>query len=147
MIVIATDNAAKVDITLQNPPRPLTRYTLLHTQLPILSPVDTANRTSTMRSYYLPFHFAVICHAIGVLECMVQHGLDATQSDTKGNNVLHTLINISSQQKRKDSENVAAMYHLLTTLISDHNLKLCLHQEDAMGLRPLELVASLGQFH
>ena len=147
MIAIATDNAAKVDIILQNPPRPSTKCTLLHTQLSVLSPMDATNRTSSMRSFYIPFHFAVICHAIGVVQRMVQHGLDVTQSDTRGNDVLHTLINISSQQKRKDSANVTAMYHLMTTLISDHNLKLCLHQEDARGLRPLELAASLGQFH
>ena len=146
MVAIATDNAAKVDSILQNPPRPSTKGTLLHTPLPVVSPTDTANCISTARSPLLPFHFAVICHAIGVVKYMIQHGVDVTQIDTMGNNVIHTLINVSSQQKRKDRENIVAMYHLLITLISDHNTKLCLLQEDAVGLRPLELAASLGNF-
>ena len=79
MIAIATDNAAKVDIIIQNPPSPSTKYTLLHTQLSVLSPMDTTNQTITVRSYYQPFHFAVVYHAIGVGECMVQHGVDDTK--------------------------------------------------------------------
>ena len=35
---------------------------------------------------------------------MVQHGVDVTQIDDLGNNVLHTLINVSIQRRRKDYE-------------------------------------------
>ena len=146
MMAISTDNATKVDGILQNLPTLSTKSTLLHTQLYVLSNLNTANRKSTTRTPFLPFHFAVICHAKGVVRCMVQHGVDVTQIDDLGNNVLHTLINVSTQRRRKDYEYITDIYHLLMTLFSEHSVKFCLHHEDAKGLRPLELAASLGHF-
>ena len=144
MTAMSTDNVLQVDGILHNPPHPSTKYTLLHTQLPVLSPSDTANRRSTQKTRFLPFHFAVICHAQDVVRCMVQHGVNVTQIDDNGDNVLHTLINVSTQQLRKNREYIVDTYDLLMTLFSEHSIKFCLHHEDAKGLRPLELAASLG---
>ena len=144
MTAISTDNVTQVDGILHNPPHPSTKSTLLHTQLPVLSPSDTANGRSTQKTRFLPFHFAVICHAKDVVRCMVQHGVDVTQIDDNGDNVLHTLNNASTQQLRNNREYIVDTYDLLMTLFSEHSIKFCLHHEDAKGLRPLELAASLG---
>ena len=152
MTAISTDDAAKVDYILHNPPRHSTKATLLHTHLSVLPPLDqrlnavTTNRKTTSRTRFLPFHFAVICYARDVIKCMVQNRVDVTQIDDKGNNVLHTLINASSQQWRNNNENTICMYQLIISLFPEHSIKFCLHHEDTKGLRPLELAASLGHF-
>ena len=93
-----------------------------------------------------PLHLAVICHAKDVVKCLFQHGVDVTQRDFRGNNVLHTLINVSSQLPCKDHIKSTHMYYLLITLFQEHSVISCLYQDDAKGLRPLELAASLGHF-
>ena len=145
-MAISTDNSTKADEILQNPSGPSAKYILLHTQLSVLSPLDKTCQKYPHRSHFLPLHLAVICHAKDVMKSLVQNGVDVTQLDDKGNNVVHTLITVSSHAQCKDRENSIAMYHLLITLISEQNMKFCLHQEDANGLRPLELAASLGHF-
>ena len=142
MTAISTDNVTQVDDILHNPHHPSTKSTLLHTQLPVLSPSGTANQRSTQKTCFLPFHFAVICHAKDVVRCMVLHGMDVTQIDDKGDNV-YTLINLSKQQLCKDGEYIFDRYNLLKVLFSEHSIKFCLHYDDAKGLRPLELAASL----
>ena len=152
MTAISTDVATKVDDILHNPPRPSTKTTLLHTHLSVLPPLEqrrnivTTYRKTTSRTRFLPFHFAVICYARDVIKCMVQNRVDVTQIDDKGNNVLHTLINVSSQQGSKNHENAIYMYHLVLSLFPEHGIQFCLHHEDAKGLRPLELAASFGYF-
>ena len=69
-----------------------------------------------------------------------------SQTDDKGNNVLHTLLNVLSHPICKNDEHVITMYHSMTTLLSVDWLRSCLYQEDAKGLQPLELAASLGHF-
>ena len=81
-----------------------------------------------------------------VVRCLAQHEVEVTQTDDKGNNVLHTLLNVSSHPVCKNDEHVITMCHSLTTLFSVDKLRSCLYQEDAKGLRPLELAASLGHF-
>ena len=142
---IITKNAEKTGDILTNLHGPSVTSSLLHSQLSIPSPMDTY-WTSTRMASILPFHLAVICHAKDVVKCMVQHGVDVTQVDDKGNNVLHTLVNVSSHPLRENDRNAVTMYHNLMKLFSEHNKKFCLHQGDAKGLRPLELAASLGHF-
>ena len=152
MTAISTDDAAKVDDILHNTPRPSTKTSLLHTHLSVPLPLEqrcnivTTNLKTISRTRFLPFHFAVICYAKDVIKCMVQNRVDVTQIDDKGNNVLHTLVNVSSQQGPKNNENAIYMYNLLLSLLPEHSIKFCLHHEDTKGLRPLELAASLGYF-
>ena len=152
MTAISTDDAAKVDDILHNTPRPSTKTSLLHTHLSVPLPLEqrcnivTTNLKTISRTRFLPFHFAVICYAKDVIKCMFQNRVDVTQIDDKGNNVLHTLVNVSSHQGPKNNENAIYMYDLLLSLLPEHSIKFCLHHEDTKGLRPLELAASLGYF-
>ena len=147
MVAITTDNATKTEDILQNLQNPTTKFTLLHTELPVSSPQDKTHQRYPHRTHFLPLHLAVICHAKGVVKRLFQHGVDVTQRDFRGNNVLHTLINVSAQLPCKDHVKSADMYYLLITLFKGNNVIACLYQEDAKGLRPLELAASLGHFH
>ena len=147
VMAITTDNAMKTDDILKNSPNCSTKSILLHTPLSVRSPLDKAHQKYTHRINLLPLHLAVICHARDVVECFVQHGVNVTQRDDRGNNVLHTLIIASSHLQCNDRVNSVAMYHRLTKLFSERIVEFCLHQEDAKGLRPLELAASLGHFH
>ena len=147
MVAITTENASKTEAILQNLQNPTTKFTLLHTELPVSSPQDKTHQRYPHRTHFLPLHLAVICHAKGVVKCLIQHGLDVTQRDFRRNNVLHALINVSSQLSCKDHVKSTDMYYLLITLFQEHNVISCLYQEDAKGLRPLELAASLSNFH
>ena len=146
-MAITTDNVTKTDDILTNSPTCSTKSTLLHAPLSVRSPLDKGPQKYTRRTHLLPFHLAVICHARDVVKCFVQHGVNVTQCDDRGNNVLHTLIIASSHMPCNNRENTIAMYRLLIKMFPKRIVKFCLHQEDAKGLRPLELAASLGHFH
>ena len=92
MVAITTDNATKIKDILQNLQNPTT---MLHTELSVSSPQDLTHQRYPHMTHFLPLHLAVICHAKGVFKCLFQHGVDVTQRDFRGNNVLHTLINVS----------------------------------------------------
>ena len=147
VMAITTDNVTKTDDILTNSPTCSTKSTLLHAPLSVRSPLDKGPQKYTRRTHLLPFHLAVICHARDVVKCFVQHGVNVTQRDDRGNNVLHTLIIASSHLPCNNRENTIAMYRLLIKMFPKRIVKFCLHQEDAKGLRPLELAASLGHFH
>ena len=147
VMAIITDNATKTDDILKNSLTCSTKTTLLHAPLFVRSPLDKAHQKYTHRIHLLPFHLAVICHARDVVKCFVQHGVNVTQCDDRGNNVLHTLIITSSHLQGKDRENSIAVYRLLIKIFPKRIVESCLYQEDAKGLRPLELAASLGHFH
>ena len=74
---IITNNATKASDILTNPHRPSTKFNLLQTQLPLSSPVDTHWKSTRVISI-LPFHLAVISHAMDVVRCLAQHGVDVT---------------------------------------------------------------------
>ena len=142
---IITNNVTTTSDIFTNPHRPSTKFNLLQTQMSLSSPEDTYWKSTRMISI-LPFHLAVISHAMDVIRCLAQHEVDVTQTDDKGNNDLHTLLNVSSHPVRMNDEHVITMYHSLTMLLSVDKLRSCFYQEDTKGLRPLELAASLGHF-
>ena len=94
-------------------------------------------------TFELPLFLAVHFQSIKVLKIMFQSGIDISQNDFRGNNVIHGLVLSSSSASDK---NYRSMYAYLMKSLSTSDKKRLLLAENNDGLRPLEYASKLDEF-
>ena len=80
-----------------------------------------------------------------VLELFVQHGVNVLQRDTHNVNILHAMANMAFLVPARE-ETLVKTYELLKSLLDAKALHQLLMDENADGVRPVELASHVGCF-
>ena len=90
-----------------------------------------------------PLFIAVMTGSVEVMELLLKEGADIHQTNTHGENIIHSLVAASSLNLFSENEAVK-VYTKLASILDHLDLVKLLQQEDKTKLRPLEMAANLG---
>ena len=92
----------------------------------------------------LPINIAMAAGSTDAMSILIHNGCDLFQHDVGESNVIHQLILASSMKRENNYENI---YKCIMGKFDLDEKKRLLLDENAYGLRPLEMAGRLGQFH
>ena len=104
--------------------------------------IETKHIISVQR----PLSLATVYKSYRVISELYKAGIDISQTDKLGNNVIHTLVIHESRQEVNESKYLEVFNYFARLLTRDEMSKLLL-AENTSGLRPVELAANFQTFH
>ena len=90
-----------------------------------------------------PLFIAVMTGSVEVMELLLKEGADIHQTNTHGENIIHSLVAASSLNSISENEAVK-IYIKLVLILDNLYLEKLLLQENKTKLRPVEMAANLG---
>ena len=103
---------------------------------------DRKSVNKTLFSIHRSFSLAAVCGSVNVLKELVNHGVNVCQTDSSGNNVIHSLIIYASQSQEIEESHVR-VYRYIKTLVPAEKMEELILSDNADDLIPLELAGVL----
>ncbi len=107
----------------------------------VLGKMGSQNRMEL--SVSRPLSVAVLFGAARAIQILLQEGADPLATEENHSNVVHCLVLVAWLENDKEVE-MLENYRLLIKLLTEDQKREILYQENAAGLRPLELAAQKG---
>ena len=106
---------------------------------------DKEAETQHIMTVQRPLSLAAVCESYRVISVFYKNGIDISQADKLGNNVIHTLVIHASRNECNESKYLE-VFNNFVSLLPRKSLSKLLLAENMAGLRPIELAAQFQTF-